>query len=109
MFWKLDVINQLLTSKDGNVRAAIVRVPDPQGNNKSLRRSVKYLFSIEVQQETVPIGNLAGSSVNSPPCGQSEGLKSGEQAKNLISDLTVQATRPHQQAAIAGEQRCRKF
>ena len=109
LFWKLGVINQLLTSKDGNVRAAIVRVPDSQGNSKSLRRSVKHLFSIEVRQETVPDGNLAGSSVSSPPSGQSEGLKSGEQAKNLTSDSTVQVTRTRRQASIAGEQQCRKF
>ena len=109
LFWKLGVIDQLLTSKDGNIRAAIVRVPDPQGNNKILRQSVKHLFPIEVQQEIVPNGNLAGSCVSSPPSGQSEGLKSGEQAKNLTSDSTVQVTRPQQQAAIAGEQRRRKL
>ena len=47
-FWKLGIINKLLTGKNGNVRAAIVRVPESQRNNKLLRRSVKHLFPIEV-------------------------------------------------------------
>ena len=51
LFWKLAVVDHLLTSADGNVRAANVRVSEPNGNTKLLRRSVKHLFPIEVRQE----------------------------------------------------------
>ena len=51
LFWKLAVVYHLLTSADGNVRVANVRVSEPNENTKLLRRSVKHLFPIEVRQE----------------------------------------------------------
>ena len=51
LYWKLGLVQQLLTGTDGHVRAAIVRVPESQKSNKLLRRSVKHLFPIEVQRD----------------------------------------------------------
>ena len=109
LFWKLGVIDKLLTSKDGNVRAAIVRVPNSQRSNKFLRRSVKHLFPIEVQQEESPNGDSTGLSGSPPPMEQGERLTSDGQIENLTSDLTRQATRSRRLAAIAGEQKCRNI
>ena len=39
-------------------------------NNKLLRRSVKHLFPIEVQQEASPDDAPTGSNDTSPPIGQ---------------------------------------
>ena len=50
LFWKLAIVDRLLTCDDGNVQAANVRVSEPNGNTKLLR-SVKHLFPIEVRQE----------------------------------------------------------
>ena len=98
LFWKLGVIDKLLTGKDGNVRAAIVRVPESQRNNKLLRRSVKHLFPIEVRQEASLNDALTGSRDSSPLIGQTN---------SSTLDSTPQVTRPRQQAAIVGEQRRR--
>ena len=51
LFWKLAVVDHLLTSADGNVRAANVRASELNGNTKLLRRSVKHQLPIEVRQE----------------------------------------------------------
>ena len=47
-FWKLAFVQQLLEGNDGAVRAAIIRVVDPEGKSSLLRRSIKHLIPIEV-------------------------------------------------------------
>ena len=41
----------LLEGTDGRVRAAVVKVSDPRGGVKLLRRSIKHLYPIEVRSE----------------------------------------------------------
>lgn len=108
LFWKLGIIDKLLTSKDGNVRAAIVRVPESQRSNKLLRRSVKHLFPIEVRQEAPPNNEPAVTS-NSSTKGQSDNLVPSGPIENFTSDAAPLVTRPRRQAAIAGEQCRRNF
>lgn len=63
LFWKLGVVEQLLTGRDGNVRAAIVRVPESQKKNKLLCRSVKHLYPIEVRRGASPDNsNIVGAT-----------------------------------------------
>ena len=52
IFWKLAVVQDLIVGEDQQVRAAIVKVSDPQGNTRLLRRSVKHLYPIEVRNDT---------------------------------------------------------
>ena len=85
LFWKLAVVDHLLTSADGNVRAANVRVSEPNGNTKLLRRSVKHLFPIEVRQEQ---------------CQETPNDPLAEQQVDINR-------RPHREAAVVGEQRRR--
>ena len=47
-FWKLAIVDSLLTGRDGEARAAVVRVSRPEGNPMLLRRSVKHLYPLEV-------------------------------------------------------------
>ena len=48
LFWKLAKVEELLTGKDGKIRAAMVRVSTPKGTTQLRRRSLKHLFPIEV-------------------------------------------------------------
>lgn len=50
LFWKLTV---LIMGDDQQVRAAVIKVSDPQGNTRLLRRYVKHLYPIEVRNEDV--------------------------------------------------------
>jgi len=43
-FWKLAIVDSLLTGRDGEVRAAVVRVSRHEGNPMLIRRSVKHLW-----------------------------------------------------------------
>ena len=51
LFWKLAIVDKLLMGVDGHVQAAVIKVSEPQGGTKLLRRSVKHLFPIEVKVE----------------------------------------------------------
>ena len=53
IFWKLAVVQDLVAGDDQQVRAAVVKVSDPQGNTRLLRRSVKHLYPIEVRNEDI--------------------------------------------------------
>ena len=48
MFWKLAKVEELLPGKDGNIRAAIIKVSNADRNPRLLKRSVKHLFPLEV-------------------------------------------------------------
>lgn len=47
MFWKLAKVEELLPGKDGNIQAAIIN-SNADCNPRLLKRSVKHLFSLEV-------------------------------------------------------------
>ena len=49
LFRKLATMKDLLDGMDGRVRVAVVKVSDPQGGVKLLRRSIKHLYPIEVR------------------------------------------------------------
>ena len=53
IFWKLAVVQDLVAGDDQPVRAAVVKVSDPQRNTRLLRRSVKHLYLIEVRNEYI--------------------------------------------------------
>ena len=48
MFWKLAKVEELVPGKDGNIRAAIIKVSNADRNPRLLKRSVKHLFPLEV-------------------------------------------------------------
>lgn len=51
LFWKLARVEELLNGRDGNVRAAIVRVSNSKGTSHLFRRSLKHLFPIELSYD----------------------------------------------------------
>ena len=53
LFWKLGVVQDLITGDDQQVRAAVVKVSDPKGHTSLLRRSVRHLYPIEVRDENI--------------------------------------------------------
>ena len=69
LFWKLAKVEELLTGKDGKIRAAVVRVSTPKGTTQLLRRSVKHLFPIEVPSQYKE-NTIAEEQVNDPNNGQ---------------------------------------
>ena len=46
-FWKIVVVQQLLTGSDEVVRAAIVRAADSEEKSSVLRQSIQYLIPIK--------------------------------------------------------------
>ena len=48
MFWKLAKVEEFLPGKDGNIRAAIIKVSNADRNPRLLTRSVKHSFPLEV-------------------------------------------------------------
>ena len=52
LFWKMVIVEELLPGKDGQVRAALVRVSSSGNHPAILRRSVRHLIPLEVSKET---------------------------------------------------------
>ena len=77
-FWKLGKVEELIPGKDGNVRAAVVKVANNSGRLSHLRRVVQHLVPIDVKV-------------------QSEATATNE------AQPTNQVTRPRRVAAINGE------
>ena len=98
LFWKLAIVDNLLTSADDRVRAANVRVSEPSGNTKLLRRSVKHLFPIEVRQEQ------SRERPNNSSAGQDDHPVSGH---GHVTEVDINQRRPRREAAVVGEQRRR--
>ena len=88
LFWKLGIVQQLLKGTDGQVRAAVVRVPE---SNRLLRRSVKHLYPIEVRQET----SQDASFTEQAEISSEKRVKESPELNNR---------RPRRLAAIVGEQ-----
>ena len=53
MFWKLAIVEELLTGSDGQVRAAVVKVANSSKRPLLLRCSVKHLIPLEVRASCV--------------------------------------------------------
>ena len=49
MYWKLAVVEELISGRDGQIRAAIIRIINCDSKTAKIRRSVKHLIPIEVQ------------------------------------------------------------
>ena len=77
-FWKLGKVEDLIPGKDGNVRAAVVKVANNAGRSSHLRRVIQHLVPIEVKV-------------------QSESTQTNE------AQPTNQVTRPRRLAAVNGE------
>ena len=48
MFWKLGIVKELITGRDGQTRAALIKVPNYA---KLLRRSITHLIPVELQAD----------------------------------------------------------
>lgn len=89
-FWKLGVVEELLSGPDGHVRAARVRAGNSDRRSQVFRRSVKHLYPIEVS-----------SNENVLP-------SSGERNSTIATDMMeLRDTRSRRDAAIIGERRRR--
>ena len=64
MFWKLAVVQELLTGADKQVRAAIVSLGKSGRQSQLLRRSVKHLYPLEVTATTRPFDSPEDTSCN---------------------------------------------
>lgn len=51
-FWKLGKVEELLPGNDGKVSAAFDKVPRNNGTTQFLKRVVRHLIPIEVQEES---------------------------------------------------------
>ena len=89
LFWKLGVVQDLITGDDQQVRAAVVKVTDPKGHTSLLRRSVRHLYPIEVRDE----------NIEDVPTTEEESLSVSEVDSNH---------RPRREAARRGEESRRK-
>lgn len=49
-FWKVEEVKELIPEKDGNVRAAVVKVANNSCHPSHLRRVVQHLVPIEVRR-----------------------------------------------------------
>ena len=112
IFWRLAIVNELLKGNDNLVRAAIVKLVDSRGSHKLLRRSIRHLYPIEVNNNQVStLPNQDDILPSSPTQGQdSVAEASSDSPPEIDSRETATATgRPRRQAAIVGEQIRRDF
>ena len=67
-FWKLGLVEQTIAGRDGQVRAAIVRVGDSGKGCKLLRRPLQHLYPLEISRtgEVIPRDSGEDSSDPSP-------------------------------------------
>ena len=94
LFWRLAVVTDLITGDDQQVRVAVIKVSNPPGNTRLLRRSVRHLYSIEVKNEDIK--ELMSVST--------------EETVDLQEESATQINRrPQQKAALKGEIRRREF
>ena len=71
-FWKLARVEELLKSKDGQIRAARVKVANAKRNSVSLRRLIQHLVPLEVKAERVNANAEDADKVTTDQTGQFE-------------------------------------
>ena len=86
-FWKLAIIESLIVGQDGVARATIVKAANSEGRPKSLRRSVKHLFPLEINFQST----VRETSVSREP------------DTSDATDSSVRSFRPRRMAAVTGE------
>ena len=62
IFWKLAKVIELLSGSDGVARAAFINVSDESGPPKVLKRSIRHLIPIEVNDEDVGHGEQSSAT-----------------------------------------------
>ena len=107
-FWKLAVVQQLLTGSDEAVRAAIIKVVDCEGRSSLLRRSIQHLIPIEVGNDnsrtTQPGQSQVVSDREFPTTTGHDESRSSEAPVSSDCDTTKKVpSRPRRQAAVVGE------
>ena len=93
IFCKLAVVRDLIAGDDHQVRVAVVKVSNPLGNTKLLRRSVKHLYPIKVR-------NKDDEESPTPNNEKSVTVHLDENRKDTESPVNSQ---PRQEAAWKGE------
>ena len=88
LFWRLAIIQELLTGSDGKVRAAVIKIIDDQNKSRSLRRSIQHLIPIEVRDCDEGSATPISTSSNNDPVSTKE---------------VTTRTRSRRQAAAVGE------
>ena len=87
LFWKLGVVQDLITGDDQQVRAAVIKASDPKGHTSLLRRSVRHLYPIEVRDENIEYvptteeESLSVSQVDSNCRPRQEAARRGEESR----------------------------
>ena len=105
-------MNELLKGNDNLVKAAMVKLVNPHGGHKLLRRSTKHLYPIEVSHDQVSkLPKQDDSPSNSSPEGQDGPVEALNVSPPEQSDgQTIAPTgRPRHQTAIVGEQIRRNY
>jgi len=98
MFWRLALVEELLTGSDGHVRAATVRAVKSGRQGQMFRRSVKHLYPLEVSAE----------KNRSAPAEENRSKNAEKGVNETEGDRTeTSSSRPRREAAVAGELRRR--
>ena len=85
LFWKIAIVQELLTENDGKVRAAIIKTTNEQNKSQLLRRSTQHL---------IPIEDGETEEMSPPPSADDSTTPTPEVATTR---------RPRRQAAVVGE------
>ena len=93
-FWKLARIEELIVGRDGNIRAAKVRVPNEKGTSL-LTRHLKHLVPLEVQSR-----NRVANPIN-----EQQGTAEPVKVQETVVDNSSCSGRPRRNAAVIGELR----
>ena len=97
LFWKLAIVQELLTGNDRRVRAAVMKVTDDQNKTRLLRRSMQHLIPIEVKEtESLRSSQPAEEVEETPP----PTLTDNDAAS---TDEVITTGRPQHRAAVVGE------
>ena len=91
--WKLGVVQELLTGRDGLVRAAVVRVAGSDRQQSTLKRPIQLLYPLEIHSD---ISTVTSSEDTPEPSSEPE---SCEQDHSEDADSVHPPTQPKRDAA----------